>query len=68
MRDGLPVAVFGNVGSTVNLYDLLKEAYGDQVSQITNVEIGYYADGFFTQEYDAKADKFVPREGGAFGY
>jgi Ca2+-binding RTX toxin-like protein len=41
--DALPVPVFGNVdGSTnVNLLDVLRQAYGDQVSSIPSIQIAY---------------------------
>ena len=42
MINSLPVAAFGYSGSsTVNLLDLLKEAYGDQVSSIAAIQIAY---------------------------
>ena len=37
--DAMPVAVSGAVGTTESLYDLLKQAYGDGVSQIQSVYI-----------------------------
>ncbi len=37
--DAMPVAVSGAVGTTQSLYDLLKQAYGDNVSQIQSVYI-----------------------------
>ena len=42
MIDSLPVDAFGTSGSsTVNLLDLLQEAYGDQVSSIASIQIAY---------------------------
>ena len=42
-QDAAPVAISGNVGSTVTLLDLLKQAYGDNVNQIQSVFVGQNA-------------------------
>ncbi|QPF90220.1 Calx-beta domain-containing protein [Bradyrhizobium commune] len=39
-QDAAPVAISGQVGSTVSLYDMLKQAYGDNVNQIQSVFVG----------------------------
>jgi aspartate 1-decarboxylase len=42
-QDAAPVAISGQVGSTVSLYDMLKQAYGDNVNQIQSVFVGQNA-------------------------
>jgi len=42
-QDAAPVAISGNVGTTVSLYDMLKQAYGDNVNQIQSVFVGQNA-------------------------
>jgi Calx-beta domain/FG-GAP-like repeat/RTX calcium-binding nonapeptide repeat (4 copies) len=42
-QDAAPVAVSGAVGSTVSLYDLLVQSYGENISQIQSVFVGVNA-------------------------
>ena len=52
-QDALPVTITGTPGlGQVSLLDILKQAYGDQASSITSVNVAYYGDNYFANRTD----------------
>ncbi|QPF90219.1 FG-GAP-like repeat-containing protein [Bradyrhizobium commune] len=59
--DALPVTITGTPGvSEVSLLDLLKQAYGDQASSITSVNIGYWGSDYFANRTDKAGTALDP--------
>src|SRR5471030_2074259 len=59
--DALPVAITGTPGlSAVSLLDVLKQAYGDQVSSISSVNVAYFGADYLANRTDAAGNPEQP--------